>query len=79
MALAMVIVRPYAAMELACESCGRRAAEADRGALDDFLAAATDIQRFQVVNRLNLPTERVDDAILCPDCVAAAIQWANVD
>ena len=67
------------AMESACESCGRDALETHRAALDDFLASATDIQRFQIANRLGLTSERIDDARLCADCAAEAVQWANVD
>lgn len=66
-------------MDLVCESCGRPATDTDREALDDFLGAATDHQRFQLSNRLDLDPERIDAAVLCADCVAAAIQWANVD
>ena len=62
-----------------CESCGFVIGSGGRGALDFFLLSASDIQRFQVANRLGISEESVEDAALCSDCAAAAVQWANVD
>lgn len=64
-------------MSLTCSSCGAPAD--DRGALDEFLASASDIQRYQIANRLRISEEAINDAPLCADCVTAAVQWANVD
>ena len=64
-----------------CGTCGAwfSSPELAREPLDEFLETAGSIQRFQVANRLDLAESEVPGAVVCADCVAAAIQWANVD
>lgn len=63
----------------ACAACGAPAAEDDRAGLDAFLRTASEIQHFQVANRLGVAGDDLPGAVICQDCAAAAAQWANVE